>query len=173
VVQRNVYFGAATFLVSDCFMVAPTLTQFDLILQVSILGLLAASMVLERKKKMRLHGNTVIAAVILNIVSFVAVMGPAWDNVGEGSAGIIGIVGLAHVATGGLAFLLSIWLAGSWLLSSLFLQSAAPSFMRCYSQKIPMLGTLVLWTTSLVLGTVLFVMLNTSLLGNLPVPIGS
>jgi hypothetical protein len=78
-----------------------------------------------------------MAAVILNIVSFFAVMGPAWDNVGEGSAGMIGTVGLAHIATGGLAFLLSIWLVGSWLLSSLFLQSATPSFMRCYSQKIP------------------------------------
>jgi hypothetical protein len=58
-------------------MATPALTQFDLILQISILNLLAISMVLERKKKTRLHGNIMIAAVALNIVSFVAVMGPA------------------------------------------------------------------------------------------------
>ncbi len=82
-------------------MPALMLTQFDLILQVTILCALAVSMVLERKKKMNLHGNIMIAAVALNIVSFVVVMGPAWDNVGESTTGTIGTVSMAHVASGG------------------------------------------------------------------------
>ena len=28
-----------------------------------------------------------LAAVVLNMVSFLAIMGPAWDNVGEGGTG--------------------------------------------------------------------------------------
>ena len=152
---------------------AITLTFFDLILQISILCVLGASMVFEKKKKMRIHGNTMIAAVVLNIVSFVAVMGPAWDNVGESSAGTMGTVAMAHVATGGLAFLLSIWLAGSWFLSTTILQAQTPKFMRCYGQKIPMWITLVLWVSSLVLGIVLYLMVNTSALGSFPISFGN
>jgi len=97
-------------------------------------------MALQHKKKMRLHGQTMIAAVVLNIISFVVVMGPAWDNVGEGGSGLMDTVAVPHVATGGLAFLLSFWLAGSWILSLAILQAATPKFMRCYSQKIPHVG---------------------------------
>jgi hypothetical protein len=150
-------------------MVNFSLTLFDLALQVSILAILAASMVVERKKKMRLHGNTMILAVVMNIISFAIVMGPAWDNVGEGTAGTLGTIALGHVATGALAFLLSIFLAGSWFLSIFILQANTPKIMRCYTQKIPMWITLFLWVTSLVLGIVLFFMLNTSMLGNFPV----
>jgi uncharacterized membrane protein YozB (DUF420 family) len=154
-------------------MAAPTATQFDLILQISILSLIAASMILEKKKKMALHGNTMIAAVALNIVSFIAVMGPAWDNVGESSTGTMGTIAMAHVVTGAFAFLLGIWLAGSWLLSTLVLKAETPKFMRCHGQKTPMWITLGLWVASLVFGILLFVMLNTSLLGNFPVFTGN
>lgn len=54
---------------------------FDLALQFSLLGILVTSMILERKKKMRLHGSTMLAAVVLNIISFGLVMGPMWDNI--------------------------------------------------------------------------------------------
>jgi hypothetical protein len=144
-------------------------TQLDLVLQISILALLAVSMAFSWKKKMRYHGYTMVAAVVLNIISFAAVMGPAWDNVGEGSTGTLGVVGLAHVATGGLAFLLSILIAGVWVLSMLFFKPTdLPMFMRCYTQKSPMWITLLLWVTSLTLGIVLFLMLNTSILGSFP-----
>jgi hypothetical protein len=153
-------------------VVVLTPTLFDLFLQISILGLLGVSMILARRKKMKLHGNTMIAAVILNVISFVAVMGPAWDNVGEGGSGSMSTVAMAHVTTGGLAFLLGIWLAGSWFLTITVLHTATPSFMRCYSQKIPMWITLLLWTTSLVLGIVLYFMVNTCALGTFPIGFG-
>jgi hypothetical protein len=153
-------------------VIALTPTLFDLFLQISILGLLAVSMILATKKKMKLHGHTMIAAVVLNTISFVAVMGPAWDNVGEGGSGSMSTVAMAHVMTGGLALLLGIWLAGSWFLSTTVLQTATQSFMRCYSQKIPMWITLLLWTTSLVLGIVLYFMVNTIVLGTFPVGFG-
>jgi hypothetical protein len=153
-------------------MAVSTAALFDLALQVSVLVVLAASMVLERKKKMRLHGHTMVAAVVLNIVSFVAVMGPAWDSVGEGGTGTMGMVALAHVGTGALAFLLSIWIAGSWFLQLTVLQANTPKFMRCYGQKIPMWATLVLWVASLVFGIVLFLMVNTSILGSFPIQFG-
>jgi hypothetical protein len=80
-------------------------------------------MILAQKKKIELHGQIMLATVVLNILSFVAVMGPAWDNVGEVGSGSMGTVAMAHVATGALAFLGSIFLTGSWLFSTKFLQT--------------------------------------------------
>jgi hypothetical protein len=153
-------------------MVALTPTLFDLFLQICILSILAASMVLLSKKKMR-HAFTMMTAVVLNIISFIVVMGPAWDNVGEGSGGIMGTVAMAHVATGGLAFLGSFWLVGSWFLSTTILQSETPRFMRCYGQKAPMWATLTLWVASLVLGIALFFMVNTTWFGSFPIFAGN
>ena len=150
-----------------------TSTFLDLILQISILSLLVASTILAKKKKMKVHGQTMIAAVVLNIFSFIAIMGPAFDNIGEGGTGSMGTIAMAHVSTGGLAFLLSIWLAGSYFISTTILQAATPTLMRCYSQKIPMWITLLLWTTSLVLGIVLYFMVNTTVLGSFPVGFGN
>jgi len=149
-------------------MAVSIVAALDLILQVSILSLLIISMAFERKKKMRLHGNLMVAALVLNLVSFAIIMGPAWDSI-EGTKGSMDTVALGHAATGGLAFLLSIFLAGSWFLSSMVLKNSTPKLMRCYGQKWPMWITLILWVTSLVLGIILFVMLNSSVLGTFPI----
>jgi hypothetical protein len=113
-----------------------------------------------------------IAAVALNTISFAAVMGPAWDNVGENSIGPLSSMASAHVTTGGLAFLLSFWLVGSCFLSTTVLKASTPKFMRCYGQKIPMWITLGLWVTSLVLGIALYFMINTSVFGTFPIGFG-
>jgi hypothetical protein len=81
------------------------------------------------------------------------------------------LIGLTHVATGGLAFLFSILIVGVWLVSVLFMKPTdMPIFMRCYAQKNPMRISLLLWVTSLTLGIALFLMLNTSVLGSYPIP---
>ncbi len=154
-------------------MVALTSTLIDLFLQVGILCVLAASMALLKMKKIHMHANVMLSAVVLNVISFIAVMGPRWDNIGEGGTGTMGTLATAHVATGGLAFLLSFFLMGSWLLTSLFFQTAAaPKFLRCYGQKTLMWATLTLWIVSLVLGIVLYFTVNTTLLGNFPISLG-
>jgi hypothetical protein len=146
----------------------PSITALDFFLQVTILLVLAVSMVFLAKKKLQLHGQIMTAALALNVVSFVTVMGPAWENLGEGfKSGTLGIVGLLHVATGGLAFLLSFWLVGSWFLTTTILQANAPRFLRCYRQKRPMQITLLFWTISLVLGIALYLYLNTSIFAGL------
>jgi len=62
--------------------------------------------------------------------------------------------------------------SGLMVFSASILQANAPRFLRCYGQKIPMWATLTLWVVSLVLGIVLFFMVNTSLLGNFPSSFG-
>jgi hypothetical protein len=137
------------------------LATFDLSLQISVLALLAASMVFLKRKKVRFHVYFMVAAVLMNIVSFAAVMGPAWGNIG-GETGFMGTVGLIHAATGGTAFFVSFILVGSWALSTWILKAQTPKRMRCYFQKIPMWITLLLWATSLALGILLYLMVNTN-----------
>ena len=145
--------------------------QVDFIFQVSIFIVLAVGMLVLRKRKIKAHAQLMLAAVLLNLVSFIAVMGPAWDNVGEGVAGVLGTVAIGHVGSGALALLLSFWIVGSWLLSPLLMK---PLKISCYGtlNKRVMWAILLLWATSLILGLFLYLMVNTNLLGSFPVQIG-
>ena len=64
-------------------MVAFFAAQVDLILQVSIFVFLTVGLLFERKRKIKTHARLMLAAVVLNLISFFAFMAPAWDIVGE------------------------------------------------------------------------------------------
>ena len=86
-------------------MVSFLAPQVDLFLQISIFIFLIAGFAVERKRKVKAHANLMLAAVVLNLVSFVAIMAPAWDNVGEGGGGGLSTIGMLHVTFGGLTIL--------------------------------------------------------------------
>ena len=110
-----------------------------------------------------------LAAVVLNIVSFLAVMGPALSNIEEATTGTLGYIAIGHVSIGALAFLLSFWIVGSWLVTPLMPQ---PLKIRCYGalNKKIMSAILILWLASLIMGFLLYGMLKTGFLGNFPIP---
>ncbi len=149
-------------------MVSFYAAQIDLVLQISIFVFLTVGLAVERKRKIKAHTRLMMAAVILNLISFFAIMAPAWDNVGEGGAGSLSSVGMAHVAFGGLTMLASFWVLGTWLVPSLLLQSDK---LRCYGKlnKSIMTAVTVLWLAALIAGFILFLMVNTTLLGSFPV----
>jgi hypothetical protein len=125
-------------------------------------------MVVERKRKTKAHAQLMLAAVVLNLASFVVVMGPAWDNVGEGTSNSLGLIAMGHVGFGALAFLLSFWLVGVWLVSPWL---AKPLKIYCYGNlnKKLMWAVLILWFTSLFLGAFLYFMVNTGFFGSFPI----
>lgn len=149
-------------------MVSAFVAQVNIVFQVIVFALLAVGFAVMRKRKIKLHAQLMLAAVVLNLVSFMAVMAPAWDNVGELRAGGLSVIAMAHVSLGGLAMLLSIWVVGTWLLPPLFLQSAK---VRCYGKvnKRLMWAVLGLWLASLIMGFFLYLIINTTLLGSFPV----
>ena len=149
-------------------MVSFFTAQVDLILQVSIFSFLAVGLVVQRKRKIKTHARLMLAAVVLNLISFIAIMAPAWDNVGEGGAGVLSTVGMLHVAFGGLTMLSSFWVLGTWLVPTLLLQSDK---LGCYGQlnKRIMTAVTVLWLTALTAGFILFLMVNTTMLGSFPI----
>jgi uncharacterized membrane protein YozB (DUF420 family) len=149
-------------------MVSFFAAQVDLILQVSIFIFLTVGLLVERKSKIKTHARLMLTAVVLNLISFFAIMAPAWDNVGEGGATGLSTVGMLHIAFGGLTMLSSFWVLGTWLVPTLLLQSDK---LRCYGQlnKRIMTGVTILWLATLTAGFILFLMVNTTLLGSFPV----
>ncbi len=81
-------------------MVSFFAAQVDLVLQISISVLLIAGFAIERKRKVKAHANLMLAAVVLNLVSFIAIMAPAWDNVGEGGTGSLSTIGMHMLRLG-------------------------------------------------------------------------
>ena len=120
-------------------------------MQVSIFAFLIVGLVVERKRKIKTHARLMLAVVVLNLISFFAIMAPAWDNVGEGRAAGLSTVGMLHVTFGGLTMLSSFWVLGTWLVPALLLQSDK---FRCYGQlnKLIMTVVTVLWLSALIAG---------------------
>jgi hypothetical protein len=149
-------------------MVSLLVAQVDLVFQVAIFALLALGMLFERMHKPKIHSQLMVAAVVLNVTSLLAVMGPAWSRVSITTSGTLGAVTYAHISLGGLALLLSFWVVGSWLLSPLL---SRPMQKPCYSalNKKVMWAVLFLWLASLLVGLFLFAMVNTKLLGTFPI----
>jgi uncharacterized membrane protein YozB (DUF420 family) len=148
-------------------MVSFFVAQIDLVLQLSIFILLIGGIVVQRRRKITAHARLMLVAVILNLVSFAAIMAPAWDNVGEGGAGGLSTAAMLHVTFGGLAMLSSFWVLGTWLVPTLLFQNAK---MRCYGKlnKRVMTAVTLLWLAAIVAGFILFLMVNTTLLGTYP-----
>lgn len=148
-----------------------TVALVDLLLQISVFGLLLSGLVARKKRKIGLHAKLLLSAAVLNLISFLAVMGPAWDSIGEGSTGVLSSVGFVHVAFGGLAMLASLWVIGVWIVPKLLMQN---SKLSCYGKlnKRVMDVITVLWLSALAVGFVLFLMANTTVLGTYPIVSG-
>jgi uncharacterized membrane protein YozB (DUF420 family) len=149
-------------------MVSFFAAQIDLVLQISIFVFLIIGFAVERKRKVKAHANLMLAAVVLNLASFIAIMAPAWDNVGEGGAGSLSTIGMLHVTFGGLTMLSSLWVLGTWLVPKLLLQNEK---LQCYGKlnRRIMWVVLTLWLVSFIMGFVLYIMVNTMLLGSFPI----
>jgi hypothetical protein len=114
-------------------------------------------------KKIKAHAWLMSAAVVLNLVAFLAIMAPAFEDIGE-IGGTISTTALAHVAIGALTMISSFWVLGTWLAPSLLMQNPK---LRCYGKfnKRLMTAVTVLWIVTIIAGILLFLMIYTTVLG--------
>lgn len=131
------------------------MVETNLTLQVVILALLVAAYSLKRRGQFISHGTLMLVAVVLNVISFLLVMGPSLFSLGKN--GVIrvpsglSIVAAGHASLGGIAMALGIWLVASW-------HFRAP-IRNCVRKKRAMLVVFVLWVLALILGILLFILL--------------
>lgn len=122
--------------------------------QIVILSLLLASYFLKLKGKFLLHGAMMFVAVILNIVSFILVMGPSilgFEIIVVEPLSYISVIAVIHGAIGAIALISGAVLVFSWHLQR--------SFKDCLKRKRIMKPTIILWTVALLFGIWLYTIL--------------
>jgi uncharacterized membrane protein YozB (DUF420 family) len=144
-------------------MVSLVVAQVNFAFQTAVFVLLVAGFLFMRKNKVKAHAQVMLATVVLNIASFIAVMAPDFRNFSFALTGASSSLALVHAFIGGLTLLLSVWIVGVWLMSPLIV---VPVKARCYGalNKKLMFGLVFLWFVSLILGFLLYAILYTKLL---------
>lgn len=139
-------------------MVSLLMAQVNLTFQTLVFFSLVAGLLLIRKRKIRAHAQVMLAAVVLNIVSFLAIMAPALQSINMNVKSASAVLVMVHGLIGGIALLLSVWVVGVWLMSPLMV---VPVKMRCYSSlnKKLMAAIVSTWLVSLILGFLLYAVL--------------
>jgi len=136
-------------------MVTYVESTISLGIQIVVLALLIGAIFLKSKSKYRQHGIVMFSALVLHIVSILAVMVPSFRAyVGPGVinfSDIWAIVTFVHVSTGLIAVLVGIWLVGSWHLKT--------DIKQCFRKKRFMDATLILWLLSILLGIMLYMVI--------------
>lgn len=128
--------------------------QVNLGLQIGILMLILIAFVLKTRHKYFIHGALMLVGVILNVVSFLLVMGPSllsFEIIRTQPLHDISLTTLTHGIIGGLALILGVIIVASWHLQS--------STKNCMKTKRLMKPTIALWTIALVLGILLYTVL--------------
>jgi uncharacterized membrane protein YozB (DUF420 family) len=140
-------------------MVTYVESTISLGIQIVVLALLIGAIFLKSKNKYRQHGIVMFSAVVLHIVSILAVMVPSFRAyVGPGVinfSDILAFVTFVHVSTGLIAVLVGIWLVGSWHLKT--------DIKQCFRKKRFMDATLILWLLSILLGIMLYMVIVRSI----------
>jgi len=130
----------------------------NLILQIASFLIVVVSLFYKSKNKFRMHGITMGIAVILHVVSFLAVMGPIFfrqlgiyfDYIAYADIQAT----LIHVLPGAIAMVLGILLVALWALKP-------ANIAACSKRKRLMDLTFLLWLISLVFGVVTYILVYT------------
>lgn len=128
------------------------ISTFSLAVELVVLGLLIFGYRLKRIRKYRNHGTIMTAAVPLHlatiswmIFSFVGYLTSAPLDFGNPLI----LLAITHVIIGTVAVSLGAWLVISWHLQS--------DLQKCFTRKRQMRTAIVLWSTAIFLGIVLYV----------------
>lgn len=126
----------------------------SLIIQLVIFVLLIVSVNLKRHKRFRQHGLLMVSAVVLHLISVLAVMVPSFGAIAFTMTGLSETVialSIAHGILGLIALVLGIWITGSWRFRQ--------SLQFCTPKKRSMLATFIVWTAAILIGVALYFIL--------------
>jgi hypothetical protein len=132
----------------------------SLAFQVAILLLLFVGYNLKRMARFRQHGVTMLVGVVLHLIMILGLMVPSFvigviPLISRNAASAVAMLVPFHIATGASAAVLGVWIVASWRMR--------PSTVYCAPKKKLMLATLILWTTALVIGIMVYLSLYTML----------
>lgn len=128
--------------------------DINLALQLVMFVIVAVSLFYKNKKKFRMHGTLMGAAVVLHIVSFLAVMGPIFFGNFSDFVDYMAYLEVQttwiHAAAGATAMILGAMVVGLWALNPSDVAS-------CSRRKRLMDVTFLFWLISLLFGVATYV----------------
>lgn len=130
------------------------IAQINLFFQMVILAVVLSGLVLKKFHKLLLHGRMMFLGAILNLISFLTVMGPSLLSLGVSGTEQFSersVIVLAHASTGSVALAVACLVTIRWRLKS--------SIDDCVKRKPVMRLVAVLWPVALVLGVLLYMIL--------------
>ncbi len=134
------------------------LATINLAIQFIVLALLIVSYGLKKMNKFRQHGLTMLSAVILHTIMVLSIMIPSLVSIYFAvtlSTTIISIA-IIHGIIGALTWVLGLLIVATWRLRK--------DLKYCQPKKRLMRTTYILWLVTIVLGTLLYLSLYTSIL---------
>jgi len=130
------------------------MAQYNLYLQILFLAIVLVSLVFKKQKNFRLHGITMLVAVVLHLISVFVVMIPSYlsllPQVSQSITSAAVVTILVHGVLGILTVALATWIVASWRLRQ--------SLKYCMPKKIVMRATLILWVITIILAIFLYAM---------------
>ena len=136
----------------DYFQLIATI---NLIFQIVTLSIVIFGYILKRKMQFRNHGILMLVATVMQFISFLLIMGPAFVSLAEN--GLIqrpiwvSTVTIIHASLGGVVLAIGIWIAASWHLRT--------SIELCIKKKCIMRYLIIAWVSALILGIILYSLL--------------
>ena len=136
----------------DYFQLIATIS---LIVQIVTLSIVISGYILKRKMQFRNHGTLMLVAIIMQFISFLLIMGPAFVSLAENGLIqkpiLVSTVTIVHASLGGVVLAIGIWIAASWHLRT--------SIEPCIKKKWIMRYLIVAWISALILGITLYTLL--------------
>ena len=127
----------------------------NLIFQIVTVALIVVSLVYKNKKKFKAHAQLMGVAVVIHVLTFVAVMGPVFLADFSGFVTFISLLEVQtmwiHAVFGLIAMVLGTLIVMLWALNP-------KKIADCFKRKRVMDITIVLWLTSLVFGIITYIL---------------
>jgi uncharacterized membrane protein YozB (DUF420 family) len=131
------------------------MATISLALQIVTLSIVLSGYVLKRKGQFLSHGTLMSVALIIQVASFLLIMGPSFLSLVENGhiqeLTWVSFVTLLHASLGGITLVVGSWIVGGWHLQN--------STENCVRKRIVMRYVFVVWTLSLILGIILYMLL--------------
>ena len=130
---------------------APLSSELSMILQLLSLGILVVGFIVVKQKKHKIHGTTMSAAGILNIISILTVMLPVALRLSDSSIPGFTLLFRSHILLGLVVIAISGYILIDWRF-----QNPGPT---CFQRKKWMLGLSLAWMAQVIMGILVFLKL--------------
>lgn len=130
------------------------IATLSLIVQIVTLSIVVSGYIMKRKLRFIQHGKLMLIAVIMQFISFLLIMGPAFFIIVENGFAqkpiLLSTVTIIHASLGGITLATGIWITGSWHLQT--------SIVNCVKKRKIMRYLIITWILALTMGITLYML---------------